>query len=68
MKTNAAWKMQPKGDTMAGRRGQYISTSELDEKIFALIVKDPTLSESEIVKQALYKHFNLTRTLKKIKT
>lgn len=48
------------------RRGQYISTSELDEKIFALIAKDPALSESEIVKQALYKHLKLTRTLKKL--
>lgn len=50
---------------MAGRRGQYISTSELDEKIFALI-KKRNVSESAVVKDALYKYFNLVNKLNQL--
>lgn len=39
-----------------GRRGQYVSNSELDEKIFALI-KQTGKSESKIVREVLEAHF-----------
>lgn len=49
----------------SGRRGQYISTSELDEKIFALMEKR-NVSESAVVKDALHKYFNLVNKLNQL--
>lgn len=50
---------------MPNRRGQFISTSELDEKIFALM-KKRNVSESAIIKEALNKYFDLVNKLNQL--
>lgn len=48
-----------------GRRGQYISNSELDVKLFALI-KSSGKSESKIVREAIEKYFETVDKLNKL--